>query len=95
MLASELTVPLRNSVMQWRLSRDVGRVQGTLIPQEQLGHGCRAARRRAVDGVLAALVPDARRRRRLVLQQAPRGVEVVLRRDEVKGRLEIPRVQMR
>jgi hypothetical protein len=71
------TVPLSNSVVQGRLPRRVGRVDGAAVLEQQVEHGHRADGGGAVQRVLAALVADAGRRRgRVGLEELAGQVEV-------------------
>lgn len=74
---------LGDGVVQRRLAVAVGRVQRALVLQQEVHHGHGADGRGAVEGVLAAPVPHAGRRRGLVREEPAGDVEVVLGGDEV------------
>ena len=80
-------MPFGDRVMQRRVPGQVGRVQGAPVLDQQIHHGHGTHRRGPVQGVLAALVADARRGRRLLLEQLLGDLEVVLGRYEVEDRL--------
>ena len=77
-------MPLRNSVVQRRLARRVGRVDGAAVLDQERQHGHRAHRSRPVQRVLPALVTHARRGRgRVRLEQLAREVEVAFGGEEM------------
>lgn len=82
------TMPLGNSMVQRRLSGIVGRVQRAAVLEQQVDHRHRADCRRPVQRVLAALVAHAgRRRRRVLLEQLARQVQVGFGGYKVQRRL--------
>ena len=76
-----------NGVVQGRVAFVVGGVERAPVLEQQRDHGGGADGRGTVDGVLAAAVADACRRRGLVVDEEAGDVEVSLGGDEVEGAL--------
>lgn len=82
-----MAMPLGDGVVQSCVARVVGRIDRTLVFQEQVDHGYRAHGGCSVKRILPPSITNASRCRWLLLEQLAGQIEVILGSHEVKNRL--------